>query len=351
MLSEPLKRRLISLARHGAALNTSHFVRPGVQKTVLGRKIYPRATMKPSYHWLKNIKGEVRLDELMSRHTSLRIGGPADVFILPKDIEDLQTIQKHRGDSPVFILGEGTNLLVRDRGIRGIVVSLKDAFKEIKRPLFFKTIDGTEKAVIKAQAGAKMSYLAKFAARYSLTGIEHLVGIPGSLGGALIMNAGAEGTEIGQVTRSISRINQRGEVESIPREKLTFEYRKTVFPAGEGIVFEAELELEKGDSFAIRSKMDDHLSRRSAKQPLTIPNAGSIFKNPEGDAAGRLIEAAGLKGASFGDATVSLRHANFIVNKGQARAQDVLMLMEHIEAGVKEKFGIDLQRELVIIGD
>ena len=196
-----------------------------------------------------------------------------------------------------------------------------------------------------------MSYLAKHAARYSLTGIEQLVGIPGSLGGAIVMNAGAEGTEIGQVLRSVTLVTPDGEIQTIKRDELTFEYRKTIFPNGEGIIIEAELELEEGNRPDIQNAMDQHLSRRSRTQPLTIPNSGSVFKNPEGDKAGRLIESLGLKGLSLGNAGVSLKHANFIVNKGGATANDVTRLIEHIQEEVKKKTGIELQTEIVTAGE
>ncbi|QPJ66568.1 MAG: UDP-N-acetylmuramate dehydrogenase [Candidatus Nitrohelix vancouverensis] len=351
MLIEPWKRKLINLSRNGAVSKVTRPHSLGSEITVLGRKLYQSQTMNPSYLWLQKIQGEVRTDELMSEHTTIRIGGPADVFILPKDVADLQKIMKHRGTAPCFILGEGSNLLVRDSGIRGIVVSLKKGFRNVGRPLFFKTADGKEKAVIKVQAGVKMSYLAKYAARYSLTGIEHLAGIPGSLGGAWTMNAGAEGVEIGQVTRSVSRVNEKGELEKLTKDQIEFQYRKTLFPDGGGILFEGELELEKGDANEIQNKMESHLTRRSAKQPLTTPNSGSIFKNPSGDAAGRLIEAAGLKGFSIGGAAISLKHANFIVNKGGAKASEVLRLIELVKEKVKTESGVELETELVISGE
>ena len=320
-------------------------------KTVLGQKIYQSKTMTHTFPWLHKIKGTVLQDELLASHTSIQIGGPADVLIYPEDTRDIQTILKNREKTPLYILGEGTNLLASDRGIRGIVISLKECFKEIKRPLFFKKEDGKRRAVIKAGAGAKMSYLAKHAARFSLTGIERLVGIPGSLGGAIIMNAGAEGTEIGPFLRSVTRMTRNGEIETLKREDLSFQYRKTIFPDEPGIIIEAEIELEEGDRSEIMTTMDSHLSRRAQTQPLTIPNSGSIFKNPEGDAAGRIIESIGLKGYSIGKAGVSIRHANFIVNKGGATAKDVTQLIKHIQKEVKEKTNIDLQTEIVIIGD
>ena len=307
--------------------------------------------MNPSFSIQNKIKGEVRYDEIMAKYTSMRIGGPADVFVLPANLRDLQIILKHRGNCPVWTLGEGTNLLVGDRGIRGIVVSLKNCFKSIKRPVFYKTPEGKERAVIQVDAGVKLSYLAKYAARYGLKGIESLVGIPGSVGGAVVMNAGAEGTEIGQVLRSVKRIDLDGEVETFDKDEIKFTYRKTIFPSEEGIVISAELDLEKGETSEVHRKMDAHLSRRSSTQPLTMPNSGSIFKNPEGDSAGRLIESSGLKGCGMGGAGVSIKHANFIVNKGNASAKDVIKLIEHIQTVVEEKTGTKLEQEIIFIGE
>ena len=351
MLNEAWKRRLIHIAHSGSGREFNLKTRMEFPKTVLGQKIHQSKAMTHTFPWLHKIKGRVLQDELLASHTSIQIGGPADVLIFPEDTRDIQTILKSRKKIPVYILGEGSNLLVSDRGIRGIVISLKECFKEIKRPLFFKKEDGKRRAVIKVSAGAKMSYLAKHAARFSLKGIERLVGIPGSLGGAIIMNAGAEETEIGPVLRSVTRITRNGEIETLKRGDLSFQYRKTIFPGEPGIIIEAEIELEEGDRSEIMSTMDRHLSRRAQTQPLTIPNSGSIFKNPKGDTAGRIIESIGLKGYFIGKAGVSIRHANFIVNKGGATAKDVTQLINHIQKEVKEKTNIDLQTEIVIIGD
>ncbi|OGW16829.1 MAG: UDP-N-acetylenolpyruvoylglucosamine reductase [Nitrospinae bacterium RIFCSPLOWO2_12_FULL_47_7] len=307
--------------------------------------------MTHSIDWHHKIKGEVLYNEPLSKHTSFRIGGPAEIFILPKDHRDLQTIFKHKGNIPLFALGEGTNLLVRDGGIKGIVVCLREGFKSIEGPVFSTSKDGRETGVFKVGSGVKLSYLAKYAARFGLSGVEGLAGIPGSLGGALIMNAGAEGTEIGAVVRNITRITTTGEVQIIKRDDLEFHYRRTVFPPGDGIIVEAELELQKGDTNQIYETIDRHLSKRSLKQPLTLPNSGSIFKNPPGDIAGSLIESAGLKGFCIGDAGVSIKHANFIVNKGNASARDVLRLIEHVRNVVKEKTGKELETEIVVVGD
>ncbi len=351
MLSEPWKRRLINFTHPGVGQRFPLGTRLDLPKTVLGRKLRQRKIMTNPFPWLSKFKGEVRRDEIMSLHTSIRVGGPADFFILPKDALDLQTVLKARGDTPLFVLGEGTNLLVKDRGIRGIVISLKESFKAVEPPVFGKTAENKDKAVIRVGAGVKLSYLAKFAARYSLTGIEHLVGIPGSIGGAVTMNAGAEGTEIGPFIKSVTRITPDGEIEVLKGEDITFLYRKAVFPSEGGIVIEAELEFAKGDTKAIHETMNSHLARRSSTQPLTVPNSGSIFKNPPGDKAGRLIEAAGLKGTTFGQAGVSLKHANFIVNKGDASAENVLDLIDHIQKTVEENSGVKLETEIVVVGE
>jgi UDP-N-acetylmuramate dehydrogenase len=210
-------------------------------------------------------------------------------------------------------------------------------------------LDGKEKAVIQVDGGVKLSYLAKFTARYGLKGVESLVGIPGSVGGSIAMNAGAEGTEISHVLRSIKFMTLDGEVKTYSKSEMVFAYRKTTFPSKGGIVIEAELDLEKGDITDIHREMDKYLSRRGSTQPLTMPNSGSIFKNPDGEKAGRLIESAGLKGFRIGGARVSIKHANFIVNKGGASAEDVIRLIKHIQTVVEEKSGIKLEQEIVII--
>lgn len=348
MLSESWKRKLINFTHSGVGQRFPP--RLELPKTVLGRKLRQRKIMTDPFPWITKIKGEVKRDELMMAHTSIRIGGPADFFILPRDIQDLQTIFQKKGDVPVFALGEGTNLLVKDNGIRGVVICLKNSFRSIEPPVFKQSADKKETAVIKVGAGVKLSYLAKYAARYSLTGIEHLVGIPGSLGGAVIMNAGAEGTEIGPFIRSVTLVTVNGDVEVLKGEEIAFSYRKSIFPSEGGIVVEAEIELEKGDTETIHQTMNSHLARRSSKQPLTVPNSGSIFKNPPNDSAGRLIESAGLKGHSVGQAGISLKHANFIVNKGDASAKDVLELIAHIQNVVEEKTGVKLEREIVVMG-
>lgn len=351
MLTESWKQKIVRYAHSRGESRLPLRTRLSSPKIALGQQFYLRKNMSRSLDWLKQIQGEIHYNELLENHTSIRVGGPADVFILPQGIEDLKTIFKNKGDSSLFFLGEGTNLLVRDKGIRGIVVCLKEAFKSIDNPVFSKTPEGGETAVIKAQAGVKTSYLAKMAARYSLTGLEGLVGVPGSLGGALVMNAGAEGVEIGPVVRSVTRLTEDGELQTLQRDELEFHYRKTVFPPGGGIIVEAELELEKGDPAEILSALDRNLAKRARTQPLNLPNSGSVFKNPPGHKAAELIQSAGLKGTSMGGASVSLKHSNFIVNNGAADAEDVLGLIEHVQQVVKEKTGIELEQEIIVVGE
>ncbi|QPJ60674.1 MAG: UDP-N-acetylmuramate dehydrogenase [Candidatus Nitronauta litoralis] len=352
MLQDTWKTRLFRFAHLQAyGQPTQHATASQSSRTILGRTLYKRKPMTQSSHWLNQIKGEVRSSEMMSQHTSLRIGGPADLFILPQDLDDLKLILRNHGVTPLFFLGEGSNLLISDKGVRGIVVSLKRGFKKITLPEFFNNPQDEECAILKVGAGVKMSYLAKFAAKYGLTGIETLVGVPGSLGGALIMNAGAEGTEIGDVVKNITVLRKDGDLVTYDREQLVFEYRKTTFPEKPCVIVYAELELKSGDAAEIQGRIDDYLKKRSQTQPLSLPNSGSVFKNPEGMKAGKLIEQAGLKGFTVGEASVSIKHANFIVNKGEASASDVHSIIGHVQETVKEQFNVELKTEVIIAGD
>ncbi len=351
MLNDPWKTHLIQFAHRQHGQSPSLLTLPQTPKTILGRTIFKRSVMHPKISWLNKIQGKVYPNELMSQHTSLRVGGPADLFIIPKDIKDLQIIFSHAGELPIFILGEGTNLVVRDKGIRGIVVSIDEGFRWIGNPQFSKNDRGEEIATVEVGAGTKMSYLVKSLARYSLTGMEDLVGIPGSLGGALIMNAGADGTEICQIVKSVTRVTPDGNLETLNHDDLVFDYRKTTFPSSGGIIVKAELELKKGELIEIQNGIERHLNRRRQKQPLTLPNTGSVFKNPKEKAAGKLIEEAGLKGYRVGDAGVSIKHANFIVNHGMAKAEEVLKLIKQIQTAVKRDSGIHLDTEVIIVGD
>ena len=307
--------------------------------------------MTQNLDWLKKIKGEVRYNEPLAPYTSIRIGGPADIFISPDSKDDLKTIFQNARETPVFILGEGSNLLVRDNGIRGIVISLKEGFKSAKDIVFYANQDDPNTVKVCAGAGVKMSYLAKHTARQGLTGLEALVGIPGSLGGGIIMNAGAEGTEIGKSIETLTRITNDGRIQTLKRQDLTFQYRNTFFPPGGGIIVEAELKLRKGKPIEIQNTIDRYLHKRNQSQPLNIPNSGSIFKNPPGQKAGRLIEEVRLKGYSVGDAGVSIKHANFIVNKGNAQAQEVIKVIDYVQREVKDQTGVELETEIIIVGE
>lgn len=297
----------------------------------------------------ENFKGEIRLNEPMSRHTSFRIGGPADVFAVPRDRSDLSLLIRETAARklPVFILGAGTNLLVRDGGLRGVVISM-ERISGIKEERRYRSIGGMY-CVVRVEAGAMLPRLLGFAAERGLSGLEFAAGIPGTVGGAVCMNAGTSKGEIGDVIDSVTMLSPSEEVIKT-REEMEFGYRRASIPAGH-VVVEARLVLRLDDTERIKVRVQDILKRRQQTQPITLPNAGSIFKNPLDEAAGRLIEKAGLKGAAVGDAEVSERHANFIVNKGGAKAGDVIRLMEMVQARVLEVHGVRLEPEIKIIGE
>jgi UDP-N-acetylmuramate dehydrogenase len=288
---------------------------------------------------LEGINGTVRFNEPMSRHTSFRIGGPADAYIEPADVEALRQLMAltfaHK--IPVFVMG-GTNLLVRDGGIEGIVVRL----------VRLDRIEEPEAGVLYAEGGVLMPRLLKFSMQRGLTGLEFAAGIPGSVAGCVVMNAGTRFGEMKQVVRKIRVVTTRGEILDVSGEEAGYSYRRSRLP--EGIVVGAWLGLEPGSKAKIVATVKQSLLRRKATQPIEMPNAGCIFKNPEGDSAGRLIEAAGLKGAHIGDAQVSTKHANFIVNKGNARAGDTQALIRLVADTVAKKFGTTLDLEVQIVG-
>jgi UDP-N-acetylmuramate dehydrogenase len=288
---------------------------------------------------LEGINGTVRFNEPMSRHTSFRIGGPADAYVEPADVEGLRQLMAitfaHK--IPVFVMG-GTNLLVRDGGIEGIVVRL----------VRLDRIEEPEAGVVYAEGGVLMPRLLKVAMQKGLTGLEFAAGIPGTVAGCVVMNAGTRFGEMKQVVRKIRLVTTRGEILDVAGEEAGYSYRRSRLP--EGIVVGAWLGLKPGSKAKIVATVKQSLLRRKATQPIEMPNAGCIFKNPEGDSAGRLIEAAGLKGAHIGDAQVSTKHANFIVNKGNARAGDTQALIRLVAETVAEKFGTILDLEVQIVG-
>ncbi|HMM21875.1 MAG TPA: UDP-N-acetylmuramate dehydrogenase [Selenomonadales bacterium] len=284
------------------------------------------------------------VDEPMSRHTTFRIGGPADYLILPSSAEEVAavlSIARSHG-VPVTILGNGSNVLVLDNGVRGAVVKFGETMGYIRH-------DGD---VVIAGAGASLGDVSRFAASCELTGLEFAVGIPGSIGGAVFMNAGAYDGEISNVVSAVTAVCQSGgKLKRFTREEIRFGYRDSVFQHNDCIVCEVELTLKYGENSDIQQKMEDYTSRREAKQPIEMPSAGSTFKRPPGYFAGTLIEQAGLKGFNIGGAQVSEKHAGFIVNAGGATAADVLALIGEVQRRVHAEFGVKLHPEVRIIGE
>jgi len=289
---------------------------------------------------LDGIRGEIKLFEPLSPLTSFRIGGPADAVVFPEDVEDLCQLVRQAGAAtvPIFVIG-GTNVLIRDRGIRGIVVHLKH----------FKKIRDEPDDIVFAEAGVRMPILLKYAINRSLSGLEWAAGIPGTVGGGVIMNAGTRLGEMKDVLHAIELVDGRGSLRIRQAADLLFGYRRAQVP--KGVIVGAWFQLTHSTRKKIEALTKSYLQYRKNTQPLTLPNAGSIFKNPPRSSAGRLIEEAGLKGAKIGDAQISLKHANFIVNTGQARAIDVIRLIQKIRRTVAQKTGKTLQLELKIVGE
>jgi UDP-N-acetylmuramate dehydrogenase len=288
----------------------------------------------------------VRFREPLSRHTSFRIGGPADVWVEVDDAADIGRLQAFAAgaDMPLYVLGGGTNILVSDRGVRGIVVHLSRAFAAIE---WRENGGGMH---VRSGAAVALKKLVVEAIERDLAGLEFAEGIPGSVGGGLLMNAGAFGGEISRVVEYVEGVTQDGAVRRLPRAELKFEYRNFDLERG-FVVTHVGFLLGPGDASAIRAQRADAKRRREARQPLGYPNAGSIFKNPPGKYAGRLIEAAGLKGMRVGGAMFSEQHANFIVNVGGATAGDVRALMRTAEQRVLETEGVHLQPEIKLVGE
>ena len=298
-------------------------------------------------HALDQIFGErVRFDEPLSRHTSFRIGGPADVWVEVADVEEIRRVQAlaTAADLPLFVLGGGTNILVSDRGVRGVVVRLGRALACLDW-----CANGSG---LHARAGAALSLkrLVTEAIARDLSGLEFAEGIPGTVGGGLLMNAGAFGGELGNVVEYVDGVDVHGDLQRFPRSALRFGYRRFDLPPG-FIVTHLDFLLQPGEPAAIHAKRDDAKRRRAAHQPLGHPNAGSIFKNPPGEYAGRLIDAVGMKGQRHGGAMVSEQHANFIVNVGGATAADVRALMIEAARRVWEAKGVRLEPEIKLVGD
>ena len=279
----------------------------------------------------------------MNRHTSFRIGGPADYFLLPSTAEEVKKILEicKEKELPYFILGNGSNLLVSDEGYCGVIIQLYRNYGGI-------TVEGTD---IRAGAGALLSQIASAAKNASLTGFEFAGGIPGTLGGAVVMNAGAYGGEMKDVLKEVTVMTEQGEIMTIPAEKLEMGYRTSLVKKAGYLVLEAVISLKAGDVEEIKAIMKDLTEKRVSKQPLEYPSAGSTFKRPEGYFAGKLIMDAGLRGYQVGGAQVSEKHCGFVINKGNATAADVCGLMKDVQEKVQEQFGVTLEPEVKFLGE
>lgn len=286
---------------------------------------------------------QIKPEEPMKNHVTFRVGGPADFFVTPKNYEELSWVLKccAKYEMPCYIMGNGSNLLVSDQGYRGVVIQLFRQLNDIQ----------CEGNVIRAQAGALLSAVANRALEEKLTGFEFAAGIPGTLGGACVMNAGAYGGEMKDVLKSVAVLTREGERITLQKNELELGYRTSIIAKKNYIVLEAEIKLEVGDAEEIKAVMDDLKERRTTKQPLEYPSAGSTFKRPEGYFAGKLIQESGLQGFQVGGAQVSEKHCGFVINKDQATAADIAELIRQVQDRVEEKFGIRLETEVKRLGE
>ena len=286
---------------------------------------------------------ELLLEEPMAKHTSFRIGGPADVLAQPADEAELAALLKRAGEHavPVTLVGNGSNLLVRDKGIRGLVIKLSNIFSSI-------TVDGN---VLTFGSGISLAMASKKAASLSLSGMEFAVGIPGTIGGAVYMNAGAYDGEMAKVVTCVRVMDMQGKISELQASELDFAYRHTALQNSGWIVISVTCVLQPDEADAIAAKMADFSQRRISKQPLELPSAGSMFKRPPGYFAGTLIDQTGLKGYTVGGAQVSTKHAGFVVNVGGATAQDVLQLISDVQSKVFAAHGVRLEPEVLVLGE
>ena len=286
---------------------------------------------------------QILKDEPMDKHTTFRAGGKADYLVMPSNeeqVRDLVLLLK-RENVPYYVMGNGSNLLVRDQGFKGVIIQIARKMNQIR----------VEGETIYAQAGALLSKIAAQALGEGLTGFEFASGIPGTLGGAVMMNAGAYGGEMKQVIVNACVLTSEGEIAVIPADLMELGYRTSVFAKNQDIILSAQLKLEYGNEAVIREYMDELKEQRVSKQPLEYPSAGSTFKRPEGYFAGKLIEDAGLRGFRVGDAQVSEKHCGFVINRGNASAAEVMELMRQVEDKVEENSGVRLEAEVRRIGE
>lgn len=287
------------------------------------------------------IDGRILTDEPMSAHTTFRTGGVADVFVEPSNVNELREALKLLKGKHFYLIGNGSNLLVSDKGLRGVVLHLAESFRGIR----------IEKNTLICGAGATLSQIARTALDNSLSGFEFAAGIPGSLGGAIVMNAGAYDGEMKQVVRRVTLMGYDGEIVEKDSESMHFSYRHSLLKEERFIVLEAVIALEKGEQSEIREKMNDLAARRREKQPLDYPSAGSTFKRPEGYFAAKLIQDAGLRGFCVGGAQVSEKHCGFVINKNNATSADIYALIKEVQKRVKDSSGVDIETEVICLGE
>jgi UDP-N-acetylmuramate dehydrogenase len=294
---------------------------------------------------LKISKDKIFYQEPMKKHTTFKIGGPAECLIKIENLEDLKEILKFANQNNILItiIGNGSNVLVSDKGIKGITLMIKLEKIDIE--------EKENKMQITVGAGEKIGKLAQICLQKEISGLEELSGIPGTIGGAVRMNAGAHGREMKDIVKKVKCIDYKGEEKEFTNEELEFNYRSSIFKKEKYIITEVTLELQKGQKKEIKTKMDEYATYRKEKQPIEYPSAGSTFKRGDDFITAKLIDEAGLKGYSIGDAEVSIKHSGFIINKGNATAEDVLTLVEHIKDKVYEKFNKKIELEIEIIGE
>lgn len=289
-------------------------------------------------------QGIVKIDEPMRKHTNFKIGGIADVFVIAKNIEEIKCVIKFSKENNILltILGNGSNVLVSDKGIRGIVLQV--GTKEIK-------IEKQKNALVEVEAGVMLGALAQVLLKQSISGFEFAAGIPGSIGGAIRMNAGAYGGEMKDIVKDVTVLNEKGEISVLTNEECEFSYRHSRFTDSKEIVIKVTLKLPLGNEAEIKAKMDEYDQSRREKQPLNLPSAGSTFKRGSDFITAKLIDECGLKGYTSGDAQVSTLHAGFVVNLGNATAQDVLNVVNHVKQVVLEKTGKQIELEVELLGE